>query len=81
MLYLLLFHGVRHNIFRSFCHIMQWPFSTLQRKKMLEIMAELVFKNSWTNKILISKRFHIAEPGIWQQTLQIMGNTEDTEFN
>lgn len=81
MLNLLLLHGVCYNIFRSFCHIMQWPFSTPQRKKMLEIMAELVLKNSWTNKIFILTRFHIAEPGIWQQTLQIMSNIEDTEFN
>lgn len=48
---------------------------------MLEIMAELVFKNNWTNKILILNKFHTAEPEIWQQTLQIMNNIEDTEFN
>lgn len=44
-------------------------------------MAELVFKNIWTNKIFILNRFHIAVPGIWQQTLQIMGNIENAEFN
>lgn len=48
---------------------------------MLEIMAELVLKNLWTNKIFILNRFHIAVPGIWQQTLQIMSNIENREFN
>lgn len=81
MLNLLFLQGVCQNTFLCFCYIMQWPFSTLQRKKMLEIMAELAFKNSWTNKIFILNRFHIAELRIWQQTLQIMSNIEDTEFN
>lgn len=48
---------------------------------MLEIMAKLVLKNIWTNKIFTLNRFHIAVPGNWQQTLQIMSNIENTEFN
>lgn len=81
MFNMLFLQGVCQNIFLCFCYVVQWPVNTLQRKKMLEIMAELVFKNNWTNKILILNKFHTAEPEIWQQTLQIMNNIEDTEFN
>lgn len=44
-------------------------------------MAGIVFKKSWTDKVFWWNKIHIAEPGIWQQTFQIMSNMEDTEFN